>query len=150
MKQVLCKVGENTYGIDIGKVQGIEKDMEIVPVPNVDQLVEGIANLRGNVVPIISLHRKLHVDPKIQSGEMNYIITKIGDICVGFRVDMVAEIVEVSEKDLLPVPIIVSSEDTAYIDAIIQVNENLVLVLDVEGILNEAERKKITDLVEEA
>lgn len=150
MKQVLCEVGENTYGIDIAKVQGIEKDLEIVPVPNVDELVEGITNLRGQVVPIISLHRKLHVDSNLRGEEMNYIITKIGELFVGFRVDAVAEIVEVPEKDFLPVPLIVSNEDTSYIDSIIQVNKKLVLVLDVEGILNEAERKKITKLVEEA
>lgn len=150
MKQVLCQVGENTYGIDIARVQGIEKNLEIVPVPNVDQLVEGIVNLRGNVVPIISLHRKLHVDPKLQGGETNYIITKIGELFVGFRVDAVAEIVEVPEDEFLPVPAIVANADTAYIDSIIQVNKKLVLVLDVEGILNEAERKKITELVEEA
>lgn len=150
MKQVLCEVGENTYGIDISKVQAIEKNLEIVPVPNVDELVEGITNLRGEVVPILSLHRKFHVAPKNQNGETNYIITKIGELCVGFLVDTVAEIVEIPEKDFLEVPTIVSNEDTSYIDSIIQVNKELVLVLDVEGILNEAERKKITELVEEA
>lgn len=150
MKQVLCEVGENTYGIDIAKVQGIEKDLEIVPVPNVDELVEGIANLRGIVVPVLSLHRKLHVEPRLQNRETNYIITKLGDLFVGFRVDAVAEIVEIPEKDFMQVPTIVSNENTSYIDSIIQVNKKLVLVLDVEGILNEAERKKITKLVEEA
>lgn len=149
MKQVLCEVGENTYGVDIAKVQAIEKNLEIVPVPNVGELVEGISNLRGAVVPILSLHRKLHVEPKLQNGEMNYIITKIGDLSVGFLVDTVAEIVEIPEKDFLKVPTIVANEDTSYIDSIIQVNKKLVLVLDVEGILNEAERRKISELVEE-
>ena len=149
MKQVLCEVGENTYGVDIAKVQAIEKNLEIVPVPIVGELVEGISNLRGAVVPILSLHRKLHVEPKLQNGEMNYIITKIGDLSVGFLVDTVAEIVEIPEKDFLKVPTIVANEDTSYIDSIIQVNKKLVLVLDVEGILNEAERRKISELVEE-
>lgn len=149
MKQVLCEVGENTYGVDIAKVQAIEKNLEIVPVPNVGELVEGISNLRGAVVPILSLHRKLHVEPKLQNSEMNYIITKIGDLSVGFLVDTVAEIVEIPEKDFLKVPTIVANEDTSYIDSIIQVNKKLVLVLDVEGILNEAERRKISELVEE-
>lgn len=149
MKQVLCEVGENTYGVDIAKVQAIEKNLEIVPVPNVGELVEGISNLRGAVVPILSLHRKLHVEPKLQNGEMNYIITKIGDLSVGFLVDTVAEIVEIPEKDFLKVPTIVANEDTSYIASIIQVNKKLVLVLDVEGILNEAERRKISELVEE-
>lgn len=149
MKQVLCQVGNNMYGIDIAKVQGIEKNLEIVSVPNVSGLVEGIANLRGIVVPILSLHEKLHVAPQPNLTEENYIITKIDGLFVGFRVDAVAEIVEVSEQEFMPVPVIIANDDTSYIDSIIRVNDKLILVLDVEGILNEAERQKLTQLVDE-
>jgi len=68
---------------------------------------------------------------------------------VGFQVDMVAEIVEVPEDKFMEVPTIVANEDTAYIDSIIQVNKKLILVLDVEGILNEVEKKNISKLVED-
>ena len=68
---------------------------------------------------------------------------------VGFRVDEVAEIVEVPENKFMEVPKIVVNENTAYIDSIIQVNKKLVLVLDVEGILDEVEKKKLTDLVQD-
>lgn len=149
MKQVLCQVGNNMYGMDIAKVQGIEKNLEIVSVPNVSGLVEGIANLRGIVVPILSLHKKLHVAPQPNLTEENYIITKIDGLFVGFRVDAVAEIVEVSEQEFMPVPVIIANDDTRYIDSIIRVNDKLILVLDVEGILNEAERQKLTQLVDE-
>ena len=149
MKQVLCQVGHNMYGMDIAKVQGIEKNLEIVSVPNVSGLVEGIANLRGIVVPILSLHKKLHVAPQPNLTEENYIITKIDGLFVGFRVDAVAEIVEVSEQEFMPVPVIIANDDTRYIDSIIRVNDKLILVLDVEGILNEAERQKLTQLVDE-
>lgn len=149
MKQVLCQVGENTYGIDIAKVQGIEKDLKIVPVPNVSPLVEGIANLRGLVVPVISLRKKFNVTEKPRTDETNYIITKLEGMWVGFRVDTVAEIVEVGKKDIYEVPVIVMNEDTSYIDSIVRVNKKLVLVLNMEGILDEVERKKIKQLVEE-
>ena len=149
MKQVLCQVGNNMYGMDIAKVQGIEKNLEIVSVPNVSGLVEGIANLRGIVVPILSLHEKLHVAPQPNLTEENYIITKIDGLFVGFRVDAVAEIVEVSEQEFMPVPVIIANDDTRYIDSIIRVNDKLILILDVEGILNEAERQKLTQLVDE-
>ena len=149
MKQVLCQVGNNMYGMDIAKVQGIEKNLEIVSVPNVSGLVEGIANLRGIVVPILSLHKKLHVAPQPNLTEENYIITKIDGLFVGFRVDAVAEIVEVSEQEFMPVPVIIANDDTRYIVSIIRVNDKLILVLDVEGILNEAERQKLTQLVDE-
>lgn len=149
MKLVLCDVGGNTYGIDIAKVQGIEKKMEMVAVPNASDLVEGIINLRGFVTPIISLHKKFHVEEQADHSEQQYIITRMHDMMVGFRVDAVAEIVEVEEADILPVPVLVTNEDTAYIDSLIQQNGKLVLVLDIECILNEAERKRIAKLVED-
>ena len=149
MKQVLCQVGENTYGIDIEKVQGIEKDLNIVPVPNVSQLVEGIANLRGLVVPVISLRKKFNVTEKPVTDEKNYIITKLEGMLVGFRVDTVAEIVEVGKKDIYEAPVIVMNENTSYVDSIIRVNQKLVLVLNMEGILDEVEQKKIKQLVDE-
>lgn len=149
MKQVLCQVGENTYGIDIEKVQGIEKDLNIVPVPNVSQLVEGIANLRGLVVPVISLRKKFNVTEKPVTDEKNYIITKLEGMLVGFRVDTVAEIVEVGKKDIYEAPVIVMNENTSYVDSIIRVNQKLVLVLNMEGILDEVEQKKIKQLLDE-
>lgn len=149
MKQVLCEVGTNTYGIDISKVQGIDKNLEIVPVPNVSELIEGIVNLRGVVVPILSLHRKFHVEPNPNSAETSYIITVIAGMLVGFRVDAVAEIVEIPDEEVHPVPVIIASGDTAYIDSIIRVQDKLVLVLDVEGILDDAEKGRIAKLVEE-
>ncbi len=149
MKQVLCQVGENTYGIDIEKVQGIEKDLNIVPVPNVSPLVEGIANLRGLVVPVISLRKKFNVTEKPVTDEKNYIITKLEGMLVGFRVDTVAEIVEVGKKDIYEAPVIVMNENTSYVDSIIRVNQKLVLVLNMEGILDEVEQKKIKQLLDE-
>ena len=149
MKQVLCQVGENTYGIDIEKVQGIEKDLNIVPVPNVSPLVEGIANLRGLVVHVISLRKKFNVTEKPVTDEKNYIITKLEGMLVGFRVDTVAEIVEVGKKDIYEAPVIVMNENTSYVDSIIRVNQKLVLVLNMEGILDEVEQKKIKQLLDE-
>lgn len=149
MKQVLCEVGNNMYGIDIEKVQGIERKLDIVQVPNGSSLVDGIANLRGSVIPILSLYHKFNIEPKPISEATKYIITRIGDMHVGFQVDMVDEIVEVPEDKFMEVPTIVANEDTAYIDSIIQVNKKLILVLDVEGILNEVEKKNISKLVED-
>ncbi|MBQ1689424.1 MAG: purine-binding chemotaxis protein CheW [Lachnospiraceae bacterium] len=149
MKLVLCQVDGNFYGIDIGRVQGIEKKLEITMVPNASDLIVGISNLRGVVVPIISLQRKFHVAEKPLTEDTKYIVTKISDMLVGFRVDLVAEIVEVEDKDFMPVPVIVANENTSYAQSIVRVKDKLVLVLDVEGILNEVEKKKITKLVEE-
>lgn len=149
MKQVLCKVGNSLFGIDIEKVQGIEKKMDVTPVPNTPKLIRGISNLRGSVVPIINLHEKLGMDNNENDSEKTYIITRIGELLVGFMVDSVAEIVELNDGSLIDVPQIVKDEGTSYIQFVLNVNKQLVLVLDVDEILDESERTNLNKLVDE-
>jgi purine-binding chemotaxis protein CheW len=149
MKQVLCKVGNSLFGIDIEKVKGIEKKMDVTPVPNTPKLIRGISNLRGSVVPIINLHEKLGMVNNENDSEKTYIITRIGELLVGFMVDSVAEIVELNDGSLIDVPQIVKDEGTSYIQFVLNVNKQLVLVLDVDEILDESERTNLNKLVDD-
>jgi len=149
MKQVLCKVGNSLFGIDIEKVQGIEKKMDVTPVPNTPKLIRGISNLRGSVVPIINLYEKLGMSNYGNDSEKTYIITRIGELLVGFMVDSVAEIVELNDGSLIDVPQIVKDEGTSYIQFVLNVNKQLVLVLDVDEILDESERTNLNKLVDD-
>ena len=81
--------------------------------------------------------------------EKTYIITRIGELLVGFMVDSVAEIVELNDGSLIDVPQIVKDEGTSYIQFVLNVNKQLVLVLDVDEILDESERTNLNKLVDE-
>lgn len=149
MKQVLCEIGDNTYGIDIEYVQGIEKQLDIVPVPNAPQMIEGIANLRGAVIPIFSLYKKFHVEPKPITEETKYVIIRVDEMQIAFRVDVVSEIVEVSKKHFHELPAVIACDETSYVDRIIQVGKKLVVAIDVQGVLSEKEKHHISKLIEE-
>lgn len=149
IKQVLCDVGGNTYGIDIAHVQGIEKQLNITQVPNVPRFIEGIAKLRDRVIPVFSLHKKFGAEVKQETGDSKYIIVKLDDLLLAFQVDMVAEIVELSEDKFMPAPQVVHSEETEYIDSIVSVDDKLVIVLDINGVLTEKEKEKLTKVVNE-
>lgn len=149
MKQVLCDVGGNTYGIDIAHVQGIEKELDITSVPNAPGFVEGIAKLRDSVIPVFSLHKKFGVETKPETGDSKYIIVKLDDLLLAFQVDMVAEIVELPEDEFMQIPSVVASEETNYIESVICVDQKLVVVLDVHGVLTEKEKEKLTQIVNE-
>lgn len=149
MKQVLCGVGGNTYGIDIAHVQGIEKQLNITPVPNAPKYIEGIAKLRDSVIPVFSLHNKFGVEAKPETGDSKYIVVKLDDLLLAFQVDMVAEIVELPEDKFMEAPRVVASEETNYIESIICVDQKLVIVLDVHGVLTEKEKEKLTQIVNE-
>lgn len=149
VKQVLCDVGGNTYGIDIVHVQGIEKELNITSVPNAPTFIEGIAKLRDSVIPIFSLHKKFGVEETPKTGDSKYIVVKLDDLLLAFQVDMVAEIVELSEDKFMEMPSVVASEDTNYIESIICVDNKLVVVLDVHGVLTEKEKEKLTQIMNE-
>ena len=149
MKQVLCDVGGNTYGIDIAHVQGIEKELDITSVPNAPGFVEGIAKLRDSVIPVFSLHKKFGVETKPETGDSKYIIVKLDDLLLAFQVDMVAEIVELPEDEFMQIPSVVASEETNYIESVICVDQKLVVVLDVHGVMTEKEKEKLTQIVNE-
>lgn len=149
IKQVLFNVAGNTYGIDIAQVQGIEKQLNITDVPNAPGFIEGIANLRDNVIPVFSLHKRFGRDEKTTTGDTKYIVVKLDEILLAFCVDKMEEIVELTEDKFLPAPFIVTTEETNYIDSIVRVGERLVLVLNVHNVLTEKEKAKLTQLVKE-
>lgn len=149
IKQVLCDVGGNTYGIDIEHVQGIEKHLNITQMPNVPKYIDGIAKLRDSVIPVFSLHEKFGTQLKQKTGDSKYIIVKLDELLLAFQVDMVAEIVELSEDEFIPVPSVVTSDETSYIESVICVNNKLIIVLDINGVLTEKEKERLTQVVNE-
>ena len=149
VKQILCNVGEQVYGIDLVHVKGIEKYMNIIPVPNSPDYIEGIINLRGDVIPVFNIYAKFQQPKAAITEQTKLIIVKSNDMLIAFMVDDVSEIVEIEDNEFQPVPKIVKNEATSYIKSIIQVKDRLVVVFNVDGILTEMEQAKLQDLIEE-
>lgn len=148
-KQVLFHIGEEVYGIDIVYVQGIEKYVNIIPVPNAPSYIEGIINLRGEIIPVFSLRDKFRL-PKIPPTEVTkLLITKAQDVIVGFEVDAVSEIVELAEDDILEAPPMIKTAATGYVGAVANVKDKLVILLDLDGILSDAEKESLQGILEE-
>lgn len=140
-KQVLFFVGKEVYGISIVDVQGIEKYTNIIPVPNAPSYVDGIINLRGNIIPVFSLRNKFGLPEVPPTDQTKLIVSKSRGESVAFQVDAVSEIVEIEEKDLSQPPMIVQSDKTGYIGSIAHVKDKLVILINLDGVLTEKERK---------
>lgn len=149
VKQVLCNIGGGLYGIDIAYVKEIEKYQNIIPVPNEPSYIEGIINLRGEVVPVFNLRDKFHQPKAAVTDNTKLIITTTNDLMIAFIVDGISEIVEIAEEQFMKTPVIVQNEETTYIQSIAQVDRKLVIVLNLDGILTEKQQKKIETLIEE-
>ncbi|BBF44370.1 positive regulator of CheA protein activity [Lachnospiraceae bacterium KM106-2] len=148
-KQVLFHVGNELYGIDIAKVKGIEKYGVTTPVPNAPSYIEGIINLRGDVIPIFSLRAKFNLPARKIDDKTQMIIVSVNDMLVAFVVDDVSEIVELNDDAFSNTPVIVQSEETSYIEKIANVNKQLVITINVEGVFSEVEKESMKSLVKQ-
>lgn len=147
-KQVLFQIGGEEYGIDISEVKAIEKYMVTVSIPNAPNFIEGIINLRGDVIPIFSLRSKFGLEKKCADDNTQLLIVKSEDMLVAFEVDNVTEIVEIEEEKLSDVPVIVKSEKTSYIKNVVKLGQRLIISLDIEGIFEDSEKDSMKSIVQ--
>ena len=148
-KQVIFKVGNEEFGLDIMLVNAIEKYTNIVKVPNTLECIEGIINLRGDVIPVYSLRKKFRL-PKMEANEeTKLIVTKSLGMLMAYEVDSVQEIVEIKGENISEPPMIVKSKYTSYMKCVANIDGRMIILLDHDGIISSAEKEKIESLVEE-
>lgn len=148
-KPVVFMVGNQEYGVDIGLVKGIEKVQNIVRVPNSNADIKGIINLRGDVIPIYSLRHHFKMDEIEPTEDTKFIIVNTQGVCIALEVEKVEEIHEIDQSMIHDIPAIVKSEDTKYIDKVININGRLILVLNIDHLLSDEEAKKIQQMVDD-
>lgn len=99
-KYVVFKLEEEYYGIDINNVKSIEKAQDFTRVPNANYYIKGVINLRGEVVPVIDLRKRLGFHEKEEDGNSRIIIVMVHDIQVGLLVDSSSEVITFDEDEI--------------------------------------------------
>lgn len=113
-KFVIFKLDEQTYGVSINDVQIIEKMKNTVRVPKAPACVDGVMNLRGEILPVIAIRRLFGMDEKVTDGTTRIIIIKILDSLVGIIVDSIQEVTEL-DADSIDKSKNLQSDSNAYI-----------------------------------
>lgn len=148
-KPVVFKVGNENYGVDINMVRGIEKVIQVVPIPNSNKNIKGIINLRGEVVPIYSLRAKFNLEEAVYTEDTKFILVKVDDILFALEVDKVDDVQNITDGILSEVPVIVKSRDTDYLDKIISANDKIILVINLHNLMTGLEMKQLSDMVKD-
>lgn len=142
-------VANELFGVNILMVQEIIKDLEITAIPDAPDFIVGVINLRGNIIPILDLHKrlKLSVDRNRQSEESWILILNIGGRVTGFVVDRVTQVIKVQANMIKPPPeLVVQGLDSDYIRGVCKQDQQLLTILDFNRILLVDEFKKISAL----
>ena len=135
--QISCfYVGEALCGIDIGFVQEINKQVLFTSVPHSPEYVVGIMNLRGKIVTIIDLGRKLGIDSSADiTDNTRIIIVNSRDEFIGLLVDKVTDVVLANWENVSPPPSNIKGVKGKFFQGVYKFKNKLVAILDVEEVL---------------
>lgn len=139
-------LGEEEYAIPITNVQGINKMGEITKLPDAHNYVEGIINLRGNIIPLINLRKRLNLQPKEFDKTTRFIVIEYGSYHFGFIVDFVNRVLTIPKDTIEPPPPSSLKIDAKYVTGIAKFENRLIILLDLTKIFTDEEFKKLKEL----
>src|SRR5581483_12061893 len=112
---VSFRLGNEEYGVDISQVQEIIRMVEITHVPRAPRFMEGVINLRGQLIPIIDLRTRFGMTRAEHTKSTRIVVTEIGTKKVGMVVDSVSEVLRLPNDAIEDAPEMITGVDTAYI-----------------------------------
>jgi purine-binding chemotaxis protein CheW len=141
-------IADEQFGVDILMVQEIIRSAKITAVPNSPEFVEGVINLRGNIIPVVDLRKRLYLyDDKSENKRSWILILNIGERVVGFIVDQVTHVIKLPEDRVQPPPdIVVSGLESQYIQGVCELDNNLLVILNFSRVLFSDEYNMLRDL----
>ena len=147
---VTFQISEELYGVDIMDVKEIVRVQEIRSIPNAPGYVEGLFNLRGEIIPIISLHKRFHLK-RAQLGEdeellSGFIIIDIDGMKLGVIIDKVERVVSIEAQDIQPPPQMLTGIGAEYIQGVINREAGYLILLDIRKLFSAKELRKIEEI----
>ena len=135
LQVVTFRVGNEDYGLHIMKVQEIIRVIEAVKVPKAPAYVEGVINLRGKIIPIIDLRKRMMKAITCYSDASRIIVVDTGGKLAGLVVDAVIDVMMLNSDDVEPGPSIDDSRRSDYIMGVGRQGDRLITVLSLESLL---------------
>ena len=139
---VSFSLDKEEYGVDVLKVREIIRLPGVTRVPNTPHYVEGVINLRGKVIPIISIRKKFGLQMVENDKQTRIMVMDVGGELMGFVVDAVSEVIRISGSEIQPSPAVAGGGiDQECIAGVINQSERLLVLLDLERMFSHDEKK---------
>jgi purine-binding chemotaxis protein CheW len=149
LQLVTFMLGAEEYGVPISQIQEIDRLAKITKVPKAAEFIEGITNLRGEVIPVLDTRKRFELETKPSDDRTRIIIVDLGGVKTGLVVDSVREVLNLARKDIAPPPEAIGSGiDQQFISGIgkVDAGKRMIVLLDVERILSRQEQAHLTEI----
>lgn len=136
LQLVSFNIGSEEFGVDILKVQEINRMVEITRVPQAPHYVEGVINLRGKVIPIVDLRKRFNLTMKEYDKNTRIVVVDIDGSIMGMIVDAVSEVLRLPASTIEPPPDIVTGVNSEYIKGVAKLENRLLIFLDLSKVID--------------
>jgi len=139
-QMVIFRIGSEEFAIDIDLTKEIVTMRPITPIPETEDYVLGVMNLRGNLVPVLDLRRRLRAGAETASSgkgqpDIRIIIARVDGKQTGLVVDGASEVLRVTDDMIEPPPDVITEIGAEYIGGIINLSDRFITVLDLDRAL---------------
>jgi len=136
-------LGSEEYGVDIAQVQEINRMVAITHVPRAPHFMEGVINLRGQLIPIIDLRTRFGMPRAEHTKHTRIVVTEIGSKRVGMVVDSVSEVLRIPVEQVEDAPEMIAQVETEYIRGVGKLGDRLIILLDLQKIITTHEKRQL-------
>ncbi len=145
---VIFRLGKEEFGARIDQVKEIIEMSHITRMLKAPSFIEGVINLRGQVIAVIDLARQFCLPASERGEETRIVVVDVDDNIVGMIVDFVPEVLRISVEDIGPTPALIESRiDTRYIEGIGKIDDRLFVLLNLSKVLSPEEVKSVEEVM---
>lgn len=141
MKAVCFNAGHEEFGLDVNQVLGINPMLEIMRVPRTPHFVEGVIRIKGKVIPVIDLRKRLGIEKRENRMSSRIVIAKVSGVRTGMIVDGVSGVIDIPAKNLEPPSKVINH--TSVLKAVGNLEKRILLLLDMDKLLSRGEAKTL-------
>jgi len=132
---IVVKLGVEQYGINIQYVQNIVRMINITRVPKAPYYIKGVVNLRGDIIPVMSIRLKFDMEEDVLSDSTRIIFVKLEGNEIGLIVDEVKEVIQLSDADIDNISRESHEEKDAYVFGVGKIGQSLVTLLNIDELI---------------
>ena len=139
IQMVVFRLENEEFAVDINQVREVLKLSQVTPLPHSPHYIEGVINLRGEVIPVVDLRKRFELTDETRGEKSRVIIVEIQDSNVGLTVDSVTEVLRFSSSVIQAPPSKVSGTRADLVKGIAKIGERLLIILNLEKVLTAEE-----------
>jgi len=142
--QLTCfNLGDNLFSVDIMRIKEIVLPQKLYSLPRASQLLEGVINLRGAVIPVMDLRKRFGMPPLTNGKSGKLLIVSFHQQMVALAVDDVMEVITISAREIKPPPDVAEGVGSEYLLGVCLSGDRVFMLLDIDTLLGPADYREI-------